>query len=505
MVLLLVFRDADSTWALHQVLGHEEKDSLYPYSIAISQKFLIIAGSEINVYSKRVDFSWKRERNLSENVRQNSPGSKTVYLTNKNKLFILTLETRTLMVFELEIPSTKTTRRCKYLFPRTIELSGSLDVSETSAIVAAIGIRSDGRDGAELLVYEQNEGCIRIGGVLSKTALRFDDGHPSATVAITENYLVVGTPGKVAWPTDYVNFGTGRLYVTTFCKRNHVRKKVFEGDQKARIICTPCGKDEKAYPGFEEKCTNCSNSICLHRWTDAKFKVSHCEKYPCTVQNNQTSIRQNVSKDNLTVTEWTQNFEHQVFYLPGSTQSYFIRLTQLSAAGMTKTSDSFPFSIDYTSPEPGSVFDGLGSDDSRNCSSNTTLSSDHQCTSRSFSETDLDYTNNTFEINARWLDFRDDESNIAHYFWCVGSKPLHDDIMPCENATSSLNRTLKGLYLQHNDKYYVTVLGCNYAGLCTAKSSDGVLVDTTPPVMDYVRDGLVGPDLDFQVSMTQIY
>ena len=59
--------------------------------------------------------------------------------------------------------------------------------------------------------------------------------------------------------------------------------------------------------------------------------------------------------------------------------------------------------------------------------------------------------------------------------------------------------------MQHDDKYYVTVIACNYAGLCTAKSSDGVLVDRTPPVIIYVRDGLVGADLDFQVSMTQIY
>ena len=427
-----------------------------------------------------------------------------MYLTNENELFILTVQARTLHVFELGTSPVSAIRRCNYVFPRRFVLSGGLDVSESSGIIAAIGMSSDGRDGAELILYERDEGCVRIGGAFSKTESRFDDGHPGTTVAITENHLIVGTPGKVAWPTDYVNVGTGRLYVTTFCKRNHVRKKVFEVDQKERVMCIPCGRNEKAYPGFQEQCTNCSNSICLNYSTDARFKVSHCDTYPCTVENNRT-VRQNVSRDNLTVTESTQDFEDQEFYLPGSTQSYFVRLTQLSATETTKTSDSFPFSIDYTSPEAGSVFDGLGSDDTRNCSKNTTFSSEHQCTSRSFSETDLDYTNNTYEISARWIDFRDNESNIAHYFWCVGSEPLHDDIMLCENATSHLNRTLKGLSLQHNDKYYVTVLACNYAGLCTAKSSDGVLVDTTPPIMHYVRDGLVGPDIDFQVSLTQIY
>ena len=500
--VVAVFTSNGGTYVLNQVLGHEEKEFIVPYSIAINQQFLVIAGSEIHVYSRTFGFIWRKETTLSSHMGEKILGAKTVYLTNENVVFVLTIQIRTLVVFDLETSSKKATLRCRYQFPRKIRLSGGLDVSEGSAIVAAVGMRSDGRDGAELILYERGEGCTRIGGVLSKTASRFDDGHPSASVAIMGNHLIVGAPGKIAWPTDYVDVGTGRLFVTTYCKRDHVRKKVFDGEQKERIICSPCEKDEQAYPGFEGKCTNCSNSICLHRWTDARFKVSHCQTYPCNAQSNQTSVRRNVSTDNLTVTEWTQSLEDEEFYLPGSTESYFIRLTQLSAAGTTKTSDSLPFSIDYTSPEAGSVFDGPGSDDSRNCSSNTTFSSEKQCTSRSFVKTDLDYTSNTYEISARWLDFRDDESDIAHYFWCVGSKPLHDDIMVCENATSSHNRTLKGLSLQHKDMYYVTVVACNYAGLCTAKSSDGVLVDTTPPILHYVRDGLVGPDLDYQVCFT---
>ena len=498
--VVAVFKNDSNWWRLHQVLDGEEMDFTVPYSIAVNRQFMVIAGSEIRVYSKRLDSSWKKETTISEKLPKNILSKKVVYLTNKNELFILTMQERALYVFQFGTSPARATQTCKYVFSESIDLSGSLDVSENSEIVAAIGMRSGARDGAELILYERNDGCKRLGGVFSKSEPRFDDGHPGVSVAITEKYLIVGIPTKVSWPTDYVNVGTGRLYVTTFCKRNHVRKKVFEADQRERVICAPCGRNEMAYPGFEEQCANCSNSICLNRSTDARFKVSHCETYPCSVQNNRT-VRQNVSGDNLTVTESTQNFEDQEFYLPGSTQSYFIRLMQLSATGVKKTSDSFPFSIDYTSPVAGSVFDGLGSDDSRNCSANTTFSSEHQCTSRSFSETDLDYTNNTYEISARWLDFRDDESNIAHYFWCVGSKPLHDDIMQCENVTNHINRTLQGLSLQHNDKYYVTVLVCNYAGLCTAKSSDGVLVDTTPPILHYVRDGLVGPDIDFQVSL----
>ena len=493
-----VFKNSNDTWELHQVLGREEMDFTVPYSIAINQKFMVIAASEIRVYSKQSDSFWKKESILSERLPQHFMGAKYVYLTNDNTLFSLIVNTRTLNVFQLGISPPKAVMSGKYVFADDVELSGSLDVSESSRIMVAVGIRSDRRDGAEMILYDRQEGCARMGRVLSKTE-SIDDGYPGASVAILENHLIIGSPGKVAWPTDYVNVGRGRVHVTTFCKQNHIRKKVFEKDQKERVICTPCQLHERAYPGFSGQCNNCNNSICLNQSSDATFRVSHCENYPCSVQNNQT-VRQNVSNDNLTITESRQNFVGGQFYLPGSTQSYFIRLTQLSATGTTTTSDSFPFSIDYTSPEAGSVYDGLGSDDSRNCSSNTTFSSEQQCTSRSFSETDIDYTNNTNEISARWLDFRDNESNIAHFFWCIGSWPFADNIMQCENATNSQNRTVKGFSLQHNDKYYVTVLVCNYAGLCTAKSSDGVLVDTTPPVLHYVRDGLVGPDIDYQVS-----
>ena len=496
-----VFKNNSNGWNLHQVLGRNEMNFTAPYSIAINQQLLVVAGPKIAVYSKGLDSFWKKETTISANLPQKPLRSQNVYLTNKNELFILKKQAKILQVFEIMTSfPTRAVKRCEYVFSEKVELSGSIDVFENSTIVAAIGMKSGARDGAELIFYQRSEGCVSLGRVFSKPEARFDDSHTGVSVAVTDKYLVFGTPGRVSWPNNYVNVGTGRLYLTTFCKRNHVRKKVFEADQKERIVCIPCEQNEKAYPGFQEQCSNCSNSICLNQSTDARFKLSHCKTYPCGIENIRI-VRQNMSRDNLTVTESTQDFKDQKFYQPGSTQSFFIRLTQVSATGVTKISDSFPFSIDYTSPTAGSVFDGLGSDDSRNCSKNTTFSSEHQCTSRSFSETDLDYTNNTFEISARWLDFHDDESNIAHYFWCVGSKPLRDDIMQCENATNHLNRTLKGMSLQHNDKYYVTVLTCNYAGLCTAVSSDGVLVDTTPPLMNYVRDGLIGADIDFQVSV----
>ena len=39
---------------------------------------------------------------------------------------------------------------------------------------------------------------------------------------------------------------------------------------------------------------------------------------------------------------------------------------------------------------------------------------------------------------------------------------------------------------------------CNWAGLCSEVSSDGVLVDDSPPVIGNVLDGVSGEDIDYQ-------
>lgn len=57
-------------------------------------------------------------------------------------------------------------------------------------------------------------------------------------------------------------------------------------------------------------------------------------------------------------------------------------------------------------------------------------------------------------------------------------------------------------------KYYVKVSGCNSAGLCSNACSDGITIDTTPPIPPRVLDGYGGKregcnggdDLQYQAS-----
>ncbi|KAJ7366000.1 hypothetical protein OS493_002742 [Desmophyllum pertusum] len=82
---------------------------------------------------------------------------------------------------------------------------------------------------------------------------------------------------------------------------------------------------------------------------------------------------------------------------------------------------------------------------------------------------------------------------------------MADDIRVCESIGMRPNGSHYGLSLQHGDSYYVTVIACNGARMCSAAHSDGVTIDTTPPVMKYVRDGVMGPDMDYQVFTDIIF
>lgn len=48
------------------------------------------------------------------------------------------------------------------------------------------------------------------------------------------------------------------------------------------------------------------------------------------------------------------------------------------------------------------------------------------------------------------------------------------------------------------DRYYAVVEACNAAGLCVTTNSDGVILDTSPPVLGLVLDGISGDDVEFQ-------
>ncbi|XP_060074374.1 uncharacterized protein LOC132554093 [Ylistrum balloti] len=116
-------------------------------------------------------------------------------------------------------------------------------------------------------------------------------------------------------------------------------------------------------------------------------------------------------------------------------------------------------------------------------------------------DTDIDYQFDTSTICAEWVRFYDEESGIRDYIWGVGTAKGADDIVKFHNLTHHFKRSCAGdLALKHNTTYYSTVNAYNAAlnSKSSNGTSDGILIDITPPLPGIIWDGPVkGNDIDF--------
>ena len=117
---------------------------------------------------------------------------------------------------------------------------------------------------------------------------------------------------------------------------------------------------------------------------------------------------------------------------------------------------------------------------------------------------DIDYQDNNTALSAKWSDITDPESGIQHYEYGVsrtrGGVP---DVVPFQIATHNSLANITGLLLD-DDVYYFIVCAVNNAGLRKCTSSDGVLIDLSPPSNGVVHDGIIEPDLKYQSSLTSM-
>lgn len=58
--------------------------------------------------------------------------------------------------------------------------------------------------------------------------------------------------------------------------------------------------------------------------------------------------------------------------------------------------------------------------------------------------------------------------------------------------------TLKDIHLGTGLRYYTTVTACNTASMCTSVTSDGVVIDNSPPIAGHVQDGTGFYDTQYQ-------
>ena len=54
------------------------------------------------------------------------------------------------------------------------------------------------------------------------------------------------------------------------------------------------------------------------------------------------------------------------------------------------------------------------------------------------------------------------------------------------------------MHLGAGIRYYTTITACNTVDLCTSVTSDGVIVDNSPPTQGIVQDGVDIYDVEYQ-------
>ncbi|XP_070573756.1 uncharacterized protein [Ptychodera flava] len=119
---------------------------------------------------------------------------------------------------------------------------------------------------------------------------------------------------------------------------------------------------------------------------------------------------------------------------------------------------------------------------------------------------DIDYLTSTSSIGISWKNvFTEADSVIEYFSVSIGTHVGGDDIQSFEEnivAANIFKVMLTGLNLQPGIKYYSNVKAVNSVGLESITSSDGFVVDTTPPEVGVVNDGLGIHDSGYQNSST---
>ncbi|GAB1602264.1 uncharacterized protein LOC115224694 [Argonauta hians] len=149
----------------------------------------------------------------------------------------------------------------------------------------------------------------------------------------------------------------------------------------------------------------------------------------------------------------------------------WIRLRVNNNVGLyTSGHGDVPLLRDDTPPNPGTVSDGGDI------------------------EKEAGFQSDTSQLCANWAHFTDEETGIARYKWGAGSEAGLEDIVSfreLSHGTKQACAPVAGSVLQHNTTYYSTVIAFNNAlnSQSVSATSNGVLVDLTPPTTSWAKDG----------------
>ena len=102
---------------------------------------------------------------------------------------------------------------------------------------------------------------------------------------------------------------------------------------------------------------------------------------------------------------------------------------------------------------------------------------------------DFDYTNHVTSLSASWK-CEDTDSGLTRAFVGFGTQPGIQDVAGYQVVLPyQTSYTLTNLTLSQGFRYFATAKCVNRVGLQNSMSSDGITIDTTPPLLGYVNDG----------------
>lgn len=111
-------------------------------------------------------------------------------------------------------------------------------------------------------------------------------------------------------------------------------------------------------------------------------------------------------------------------------------------------------------------------------------------------------------MHVTWAGFEDYESGISQYILTVFRQPFGGEVQPLSSdSVGGDQRAMvwNSFNFANGDRIFVRIDAVNGAGLVTAVNSSGVIIDLTPPQLDYIVDGLdPSSDLQYQTSSTSI-
>ncbi|XP_052095905.1 uncharacterized protein LOC127731087 [Mytilus californianus] len=156
--------------------------------------------------------------------------------------------------------------------------------------------------------------------------------------------------------------------------------------------------------------------------------------------------------------------------------SYSISVKSFNKAGLMTIASSWAYIFDMSPPVAGHVYDGI----------NDT------------SPSDIDYQTDMSSINVHWEGFHDPHTVIRNYFVHIGTCSGCNNVMEQLYIGTHSEFTLSHIHLISGEIYFSTVTACNTANLCTSVTSDGVVVDNSPPTVGIVQDGTTDDDIEYQ-------